>query len=126
MKALILLCGLFVITSSVVSASPVPAAKVSKVVVNGFDAFHAHRQQAGVELAWTHTSGAVTGFIIQHSWDGVTFNTIDQVSPEATGWNNYKDNGALPGYNYYRIGAILSDGTIDYSDVDVVRLVRRK
>jgi hypothetical protein len=125
MKALILVCGLLVITSSVVSGAPVPASKVSKVF-NGFDAFHAHRQQAGISLAWTHTSATVTGFIIQHSWDGTTFNTIDQVAPDTKGWNNYHDDGALPGFNYYRIGAILSDGTIDYSDVECVRIVKRK
>jgi hypothetical protein len=125
MKALVLLCGLFVISTSVVTASPVPGSKVSKVF-NGFDAFHAHRQQTGVALAWRHTSSTVTAFVIQHSYDGVSFNTIDEVTPELTGWNNYKDDAALPGYNYYRIGAVLTDGSIDYSDVECVRLVRRK
>lgn len=125
MKALILLCGLFIISSPVVSASPLPVSNVARVF-NGFDAFHAHRQQTGVALAWTHTSTTVTGFTIQHSYDGVNFNTIDQVPSESGGWNNYKDDAALPGFNYYRIGAVLSDGTIDYSDTECVRIVRRK
>ena len=126
MKALILFAGLFIITSSVVSGAPVPASKVSKVYFNGYDDFHAHRQATGVALAWTHTSATVTGFIIQHSWDGTNFTTIDQVAPDAKGWNNYHDAGALPGFNYYRLGAVLSDGTIDYSDIECVRIVKRK
>jgi hypothetical protein len=125
MKALILLAGLFINSSSEVSASPVPVSIVAKAF-NGFDAFHAHRQHNSVALAWSHTSSTVTNFIIQHSYDGVTFNTIDQVPPELSGWNNFKDDGALPGYNYYRIGAVLSDGSIDYSDTNCVRIVRRK
>jgi|SRR5688572_10367678 len=92
----------------------------------GFDAFHAHRKQAGVALAWMSSSADATSFIIQHSFDGFSFNTIDEVSPETSGWNNYEDAAALPGYNHYRIGAVLSDGSIEYSDVEVVRIVRRK
>ena len=125
MKALILLCGLFIISSPVVSASPLPVSNVAKTF-NGFDAFHAHRQQTGVALAWRHSSSTVTNFIIQHSYDGVTFNTIDQVAPVLSGWNNFKDDGAFPGYNYYRIGAVLSDGSTDYSDINCIRIVRRK
>jgi hypothetical protein len=125
MKALILLCGLFVNSSAEVSASPLPVSNVAKAF-NGFDAFHAHRQHNSVAMAWTHTSSTVTNFIIQHSYDGISFNTIDQVPCESGGWNNYKDDAALPGFNYYRIGAVLSDGTIDYSDTECVRIVRRK
>jgi hypothetical protein len=129
MKATILICGLFLTTVTTTNATPAPvnnsAAKFS-VVFNGFDAFHAHRQQAGIALAWTHVSGNVTGYVIQHSYDGVSFNTIDQVAPDASGRNNYKDNGAFPGFNYYRIGALLSDGSTDWSDVKEVRIVRRK
>jgi hypothetical protein len=124
MKALILLCGLFIISSPVVTATPLPVTNVTKVV-NGFEGFHAHRQQTGVALAWRHSS-SVSNFSIQHSYDGVTFHTINQVPPDMAGWNNYKDDAALPGFNYYRIVAVLADGTTEYSDAACVRIVRRK
>jgi hypothetical protein len=129
MKATALLLVLIVSGLSF-SVNADPGMTGKKTVISkkpaGFDAFHAHRKQTGVALAWISSSADVTSFVIQHSFDGFSFNTIDQVAPESSGWTNYEDNAALPGYNYYRIGAVLSDGSIEYSDVEVVRIVRRK
>jgi hypothetical protein len=111
------------VSNSSVSVSPLPCISVNNTV---FDAFHAHRQHNSAALAWTTIEAGISSFVIQHSFDGVSFATVDQVSPEASGWNNYLHEGALPGYNYYRIGAILSNGTTEYSAVEVVRIVRRK
>jgi hypothetical protein len=97
---------------------------IRKVV--DFDDFHAHRKQDGVALSWTNSSTGITNFIIQHSFDGFNFSIIGQVSPELFGWNKYEHDTALPGHNYYRIAAVLTNGTIEYSSVEVVRIVRRK
>jgi hypothetical protein len=102
------------------SVIPGPSIKVS-----GFGAFHAHRQHNAVALAWNNSSSNVMGYAIQHSFDGFNFVTIDQVSPETGGWNNYCDQNALPGFNHYRIVAQLTSGE-EYSEVKVVRIVRRK
>jgi len=119
----IMLCGIC-FASNGMPGKNTPAPVFVKY--NGFGAFHAHRQQDGIALAWTYSSGSATGFIIQHSFDGVNFVTIDEVAPDFKGWDNYNDNAALPGFNYYKIGARLSDGSIDYSDVEMVRIVKRK
>lgn len=125
MKVKIILIAILVNGAALaVSASPIKPMSVVKVA--GFDAFHAHRQADGVALAWQNSSAGVVNYIIQHSWDGNTFNTIDQVTPDMKGWENYNDGAALPGFNYYRIGAQQADGTIEWSDVEVVRIVQRK
>jgi hypothetical protein len=39
--------------------------------------------------------------------------------------NQYKDdNGIYPGYLHYRVAARMNDGSVIYSQVDVVRIVR--
>lgn len=119
--SLLVVSALFITTNATtpVQAKPFPG-KVTE-----FDSFHAHRKHNDVALSWTHSTQDITHFIIQHSFDGFSFTTIAQVSPEP-GWNKYEHTAALPGYNYYRIGASLSNGSIEYSGVEVVRIVRRK
>jgi len=95
------------------------------VTASGFDHFNAHRQQDGITLAWTYDSPDVITFTIQHSYDGFSFTNIDQVVPSATGRNKYHQDDALPGYNYYRIVALLPNGQ-EYSTVECVRIVKRK
>ena len=129
MKATILLLVVLV-SGLTVSAKTNPVidegCAVTAKKTSGFGAFHAHRKQNGVALAWTNSSAGVVNYVIQHSFDGYSFNPIGQVTPESTGWNNHEDHAALPGFNYYRIGAVLSDGSIEYSEVKMVRIVRRK
>jgi hypothetical protein len=98
---------------------------VYRPVTNCFDAFHVHRQQNSSALFWS-AAGNIASFAIQHSYDGVYFSTIDQLAPENAGWNRYRHDAALPGYNYYRIAANMADGTVEYSDVKVLRIVSRK
>jgi len=126
MKSLLVIALVFGLTSTTnnaVSASPLPHVYNKNTV---FDTFNAHRQHNSVALVWTTAGSGISTFVIQHSFDGVSFTTVDQVSPEADGRNGYLHDGAFPGYNYYRIGAILSDGSTEYSDIEVVRIVRRR
>jgi len=90
-----------------------------------FGAFHAHRQQNGVALAWNITTGNVTEFVIERSYDGSSFEIIDRISPALGAWNRYKDEAAGAGYIHYRIKAIQSDGFSEYSAIEVVRIVKR-
>jgi|GEM_PF-6599277 len=129
MKAIIILLSISISTLSIpVNANP-ENKEYSLVIqqkTTDFDAFHAHRKQDGVALAWTNSTAGVTSFVIHHSFDGYSFNAIAQVSPDPSGRNNYQDNVALPGHNYYRIGAVKTDGSIEYSETKSVRIVRRK
>jgi hypothetical protein len=99
---------------------------ISSPITGVFGAFHAHRQQNGVALSWNTVSPDAVHFIVQHSFDGVRFNDIGDIPAETSGWNKFKDDAALPGYNHYRIIAVKVDGSTEYSDVEVVRVVRHK
>lgn len=132
MRTTMIVCVLFLVGTITVNGTPNQRLKntaslTSFTKFSGvFGSFNAHRQQNGVALAWTTVSADAVDFTIQHSYDGVHFSDIDHVTPEASGWNRYKDDGALPGYNYYRIVATLGNGSTEYSDVEVVRIVRHK
>ena len=92
--------------------------------VGVFGAFHAHRQQNGIALLWNVTINDVTEFAIERSYDGSFFETIDHCAPVAGAWNKYRDNAVFAGYIYYRIKATMADGSFEYSDTEVVRIVK--
>ena len=123
-----------ILTVSLISSSVVAApshyksanASVSNYTADIFGRINAHRKQQGVELSW-NVSGAndISGFIIERSWDGVYFDAIDEVQVDA-GTLKYQDNDVFPGYLYYRITAVMNDGTEISSPVEMVRIVKHK
>lgn len=133
MKATIIPFALLVMGSLVATATPLKHdgqklqfTQISPVsAASGtFSTFMAHRKQNGVALAWTVNTPGVDGFIIERSYDGTFFETIDHVPPAAGARNRYEDNSVLPGHIYYRAKAVLADGTVDYSETVMVRIVR--
>lgn len=98
--------------------SPAPAS------AGVFSSFQAHRKQNGVALAWTVSTPGVDEFVIERSYDGSFFETLDHVPPAPGARNKYEDRTVLPGYIYYRAKAVLADGTVDYSETVMVRIVR--
>jgi hypothetical protein len=99
-----------------------PAQKVEEVIKN----FLLHRQQNGVVLNWTCSSSSITNFVVQRSYDGEYFDDVD-VSVSTIGrWSRATDNEVFPGYIYYRVMAIMNDGSHCYSSVQVVRIVQKK
>ena len=116
----------FALTSTAI-ASPLPKSSVQTVSIakftNEFAKFNAHRQQRGVELTWIFTDpGNVVSFVVQRSYDGEFYENVTEIP--ASGKNQYKDDAVFPGYLYYRIGALMYDGSVIYSNVEVVRIVR--
>lgn len=92
-----------------------------------FGAFNAHRQQSGVALAWNTTlDNDIVSFSIERSYDGSNFSVIANVAPSLNAWQRFKDDAVFPGYIYYKIAAHMTDGTIQYSSVEMVRLVSKK
>ncbi len=125
----------FLLTASVLStsvkAAPLPqemgeqAVEISANTSDVFKRFNVHRQQNGVAIQWTVSDiEGISSFIIERSWDGVYFETIDVI--EATNeQNRYLDtNEIYPGYWYYKITAVMNDGSEVTSEVDMVRIVR--
>jgi hypothetical protein len=103
----------------VVSQKP-PAGEV-------FGSINGHRQQNGVLLSWTIiTTEAINGFAIERSYDGVDFFPIGELSTVSLGWNRYKDEFVFPGLIHYRVKAIMGDGSIVTSPVEMVRIVSKK
>lgn len=126
MKTVIVILSALTLTTSAI-ASPLPAKKPQGVTIakftNEFARFNAHKQAANVALTWVFTDpGNVVSFAIEWSYDGVSFERIAEVP--AAGKNQYKDTNVFPGHNYYRIVALMYDGSSIYSNVDMVRIVR--
>jgi hypothetical protein len=117
--------------STSVTAAPVPQEMATPVEQTSittsdiFKRFNVHRQQNGVAIQWTVSNiDQISSFIIERSWDGVYFDTID-VLDATSDQNRYLDNNEIyPGFWYYRITAVMNDGTEVTSEVDMVRIVR--
>lgn len=90
-----------------------------------FAFFRAHRQGRDIMLKWGIIDlSQVSGFIVEHSYDGEFFNSIAIVNADGiSAVYSYRDEAVLPGYNYYRIAAVMIGGGGVYSPVEVVRIV---
>ena len=83
-----------------------------------------------VLLQWiTETEINNKGFTVQRSADGVTWTDITFINSLAANGNSsvhlnyrYIDQTPLSGYNYYRLRQEDLDGTINYSDIQEVKL----
>ncbi len=121
----------FVVTdanaSSLVPEIRSPYNFITKKIAGNFGRFNAHRQQQGVGLSWTMLSPqGIAGFVIERSYDNIYFEEISEVGCEASGRQRYYDNAVYPGYLYYRITAIMEDGSSEISETVMVRIVSRK
>lgn len=90
-----------------------------------FSRFNVHRQKNGVAIQWTVNSVEnISSFIIERSWDGQYFESVNVLDASKSN-NTYLDNYEIyPGYWYYRITAVMNDGTEVHSEIDMVRIVR--
>lgn len=125
----IIACFLTTLVSASNSATGISTTFVNNKYANTvvFGAVNGHRQQNGVALSWQIVPGAaVTGFIIERSYDGVSFELVGAANTVASGWNRFKDSSVYPGYIHYKIGAIMQDGSIVYSEIEIVRIVSKK
>ena len=104
--------------------SSVVSTKIS--LAGNFGSFNVHRMQNHSALRWNFNSSEVSNFVIQRSYDGTWFSTIDEQAPSASHWNKYDDSTVEPGYIYYRLVAEMNDGTVEYSSVEMLRIVKRK
>lgn len=83
-----------------------------------------------VELNWqTGSEENNKGFEVQHSYDGVNFETIVFVpskSPNGTTFDysdySFIDEYPINGINYYRLKQIDFDGKFDYSQIEAVEI----
>ena len=118
--------------SSSVSAAPANASEQAATVASAsftssdiFARFNVHRQKNGVSVQWTvNNLENISSFIIERSWDGVYFESVNVIEASDSR-NMYLDNYEIyPGYWYYRVTAVMNDGSEVSSHVDMVRIVR--
>jgi hypothetical protein len=91
-----------------------------------FGTFHVHRQGDFATLDWNANIEGVSAFAIERSYDGEFFDMIDAVAPDASHWNKYTDTSVEPGIIYYRVVAWMDDGSIEYSTIETVKIVKHK
>jgi hypothetical protein len=127
-----ILCAVALTSTTI--ASPVPVNNNQPVPINPqsvqkvkfsneFGKVNVHRQQKGILLTWIFTDpNNVVSFVVQRSYDNEFFETAGEVP--SNGKNQYKDNDVFPGHIYYRIAALMYDGSTIYSNVEAVRIVR--
>ena len=99
----------------------------SKQLAEVFGTFHVHRQGDFASLNWNVTSENVASFNIERSYDGTNFELVAIVLPNAARWNRYTDQTVEPGIIYYRIIAVMNNGSPDeYSATEMVKIVKHK
>lgn len=137
MKALSILLSALVIFISGAQAIPTPQptsivgkGKIKQKKSNNqaaFGSINVHRStRYGVSINWTTASPEIAGFIIERSYDGYFFEEICQMPCEGQSRYRFQDSGVYPGYLYYRVVAVMSDGSEECSATEVVRIVQRK
>ena len=108
------------------TASTAPKIQPSSKVfsVSSFGNINVHRQHNSAALSWIFDSNDASGFVIQRSYDGTYFTTIDTKAPGSGHWNKYLDTTVEPGTIYYKLIAVMNDGSKQESPVVSVRIVR--
>ena len=98
----------------------------SKQLSDVFETFHIHRQGDFASLNWNVSAGNVVSFNIERSYDGIFFDPIATVTPDDSRWNRYTDETVEPGIIYYRITAVMDDGSNERSATESVKIVKHK
>jgi hypothetical protein len=94
---------------------------------NCFSHFRVHRQgKAGVSVNWNVTSADINRFVVERSYDGEFFDPANSIDFNGSSAYKYLDKGIYPGLIYYRVVAVLSDGTTAYSPVETIRIVQHE
>ena len=126
MKTKITLLLAVVLTLNAIG-SPNPQPQPSKVFsVNNFGSLNVHRQHNNAALSWTFNSTDVSGFIIKRSYDGSMFSTVGQQAASNGHWTKFVDATVEPGTVYYKVVAVMRDGSQEESPVADVRIVRHR
>jgi len=98
----------------------------SKQLADVFETFHVHRQGDFASLNWNVSTEDVASFNIERSYDGTFFEPIATVAPDDARWNRFTDETVEPGIIYYRITAIMNDGSVECSATESVKIVKHK
>lgn len=103
------------------------ASSVSVNTTHEFSYFRLHPQtKKNIVLSWGITTPAgVSNFKVERSYDGDFYDVISEPACNNSTRFSWKDEGVYPGVIYYRIGCVMSDGSVHYSDIETIRVVQR-
>ena len=97
-----------------------------KPVEEIFSYIRCHRQAKNIVVNWGVSSTAgIDYFLIYHSEDNDFYDDIAPMPVANTEKYSFKHLSVFPGYHYYKIAAVMLDGTTVWSGIDVVRIVSR-
>lgn len=86
----------------------------------------AHRMQNHAAMVWhVNASSEVAFFEIERSYDGEFFEVIGNKACNNSPMHKHVDSEVFPGYIHYRVKAYLHNGDEVYSDVSLVRIIKR-
>lgn len=92
--------------------------------VSGIETFRIHRQGKEISLTWS-ASGSAAMFRVERSEDGEFFEPIYSTEFNGARAYKYRDGSFFPGTIHYRIVCINTDGSEEYSVVEVIRITQR-
>jgi hypothetical protein len=131
-KIILVICLLFV---QFISAGDLKTeSKQAFLTINhpgngAFPFFRAFRIGADVSLNWVYQNPIlVVFFVVERSTDGVNFSPVDEVMSSDAYFYRFRDRTIPSGTSmvYYRIVACQHDGTVVYTNIDMVRMGGRR
>jgi hypothetical protein len=97
-----------------------------KSVNSCFARFNVHKAgKSNVELTWTVSENGISQFVVERSYDGEFYENQNIVDFNGSSSYKLKDMDVFPGYIYYRVTALKTDGSTECSPVEKVRIVQR-
>lgn len=116
-------------SSTIANQSEINEQSVTASISTNNDCFNymrVHRMgKAGVQISWSVSTNEIDHFIVERSYDGEFFESVNMMG--FNGSANYKvnDNNVFGGDIHYRITAVKTDGSVVSSTVKSVRIVQR-
>jgi hypothetical protein len=126
MKALLtlLFIGFIVTTTSAVATNVEEAITETKSIQECFKYFRVYHRSNGNTITWAVSSKDVIHFIIERSYDGKSFEPKTDMNCAGVYLHSFTDETVSPGTVYYKIAAIKSDGTKEYTFVETIHTVK--
>jgi hypothetical protein len=127
MKKIFTLIASLIIVLTTTANSPVNPVKLQVAADQAFAFFRVHRMADDASLNWGITNPIqAASFVIERSYDGVEFETIDVVAANGSASYRYRDNTVFPGVSYFRITCVNTDNSEVQSAIVDLRIVKRK
>jgi len=95
--------------------------KSSKSIKECFKYFRVHGRSNENTITWSVSSKDVIHFIIERSYDGKYFEPRTDMNCAGVYLHSFTDKNTFSGTIYYKVAAIKSDGTKEYSVIKTTR-----